>query len=348
MSEPQQILFFSVGLVVGMAFLPALSRVFTPGGVNRFFGALGRAVAAPFQLVGRVLRRGKDSGKSKPAPAAGEMRIDAREQRINDSAQAIRSMLLILTAAIERTNLAATSSSKTLADARDIVNGMGLPRDLALTASHLVAQIDRVYDSNSALKGELASSQEILTTQQQLIEALRTAVRIDSMTQLANRSHFDDRLHEALQLKLRYNENFFVMIIDVDNFKTINDSYGHQAGDRILKGVAFKLKATLRESDFVARFGGDEFALILIKADQRSAANLAWKLCESIRASRYILDGTDISVTVSIGAAEAVAGDSAESLLRRADVALYHVKESGRNGVMIADLPDGAPESFSG
>jgi diguanylate cyclase len=343
----QQIILFSAGLVVGMAFLPVLSRIFSPGSVNHFFDFLGRVVAAPFQLLGRIMRRGVDSKRVGRKAATGSVRIDAREQRINDSAQAIRSMLLVLIAAIQRTDLAATSSSRTLAEARNLVNGMGLPRDLALTASHLVAQIDRVYDSNSVLKGELASSQEILTTQQQMIEALRTAVSIDSMTQLANRSHFDDRLDEVLKLKQRYNDSFFVMIIDVDNFKVINDSYGHQAGDRILKGVAFKLKNTLRDSDFVARFGGDEFALLLIKADQKSAANLAWKICENLRDSRFLLDGNDITVTVSIGAAEAVAGDTADSLLRRADIALYHVKDSGRNGVMFADLPEPASEPKS-
>ena len=89
----------------------------------------------------------------------------------------------------------------------------------------------------------------------------------------------------------------------------------------------------------MARFGGDEFALILIKASEEAAANLAWKLCENVRESRFHLDNREIKVTVSIGAAEALAGDSAESLLRRADLALYKVKEGGRDNVWFAEPP---------
>jgi diguanylate cyclase len=337
-SQPLLFSIFATGFIVGLVFLPVMSRISNLGWLHNFFDVLGRIVAAPFLCAGSIISRHFRLKTPKPAPCEAESLVDAREQHISDLVQAIRSMLLILTTAIQRTDQAATNSSRALVEAREVLSGMGLPPDLAMTASHLVVQIDRVFDSNSFLKGELANSHEILSTQQQLIESLRTAVRIDGMTQLANRSFFDDRLAEALKLKQRYNDNFFLMIIDVDNFKTINDCYGHQAGDRILKGVAFKMKSTLRESDFVARFGGDEFALILIKATPRSATTLAWKLCENIRASRFLLDGKEITVTVSIGISEAVVGDTAESLLRRADLALYHVKDSGRNGVMFEEI----------
>ncbi len=343
MSRLQQISFLVTGFIVGLAFLPILSRLGEPGMLHDFFDALGRMVASPFLRAGEALSRLLGVKKARRPSGAQDAQVDAREQRINDLAQTIRSLLLILTAAIQRTDLAATNSSRALVEAREVLSKMALPPELARTASHLVAQIDRVFDSNSYLKGELANSQEILSTQQQLIESLRTAVRIDGMTQLANRSFFDDRLAEVLQLKKRYNDSFFLMLIDVDNFKNINDGYGHQAGDRILKGVAFKLKSTLRDSDFVARFGGDEFALVLIKATHDTATALAWKLCESVRGSRFLLDGKEITVTVSIGVSEAVAEDTAESLLRRADLALYHVKDSGRDGVMFADVPDGQP-----
>jgi diguanylate cyclase len=193
--------------------------------------------------------------------------------------------------------------------------------------------------SNSTLKGELASSREILASQQVQIEALRSAVRIDGLTQLANRAYFDEKLSEMIKLLRRYNEPFSLLMIDVDNFKAINDSYGHPAGDRILKGVAFKIKETLRDSDFIARFGGDEFALILMKASGIPASDVAWKLCSNLRESRFVLDSKPVNVTLSIGVAEADAEDTEESLLKRADQALYRVKETGRNNVSLADKP---------
>jgi len=200
-------------------------------------------------------------------------------------------------------------------------------------------EIDRVISSNSALKLELARSEEILANQRRQIESLRTAVRIDSLTQLANRAYFDEKLTEMIRLRQRYNDPFSLLMIDVDNFKEINDTYGHQGGDRILKGVAFKIRSGLRESDFVARFGGDEFAVILIKASAKPAIDVAWKLCCDMRESRFLLDGSEVKTTLSIGVAEISSGETAESLLKRADAALYRVKDSGRNSVVAAEEP---------
>ncbi|MBI5484622.1 MAG: GGDEF domain-containing protein, partial [Deltaproteobacteria bacterium] len=109
--------------------------------------------------------------------------------------------------------------------------------------------------------------------------------------------------------------------------------FGHPAGDRVIKGVAFNLRSALRESDFVARFGGDEFAILLYKSNAGTAVEVARKLCKAQQESRLLLDGKRIDVTLSIGIAESVADDTAESILKRADQALYRVKSEGRNGV---------------
>ncbi len=216
--------------------------------------------------------------------------VDPREQNLYDSAQTIRSILLILAANIQRTDKAASDSSLVLGDVKSAINTMDLPTDLSEAHSLLMKEIDRVISSNAALKGELAKSQAVLTEQQRQIEDLRTAVRIDGLTQLANRVYFDEKLNEMIALRKRYGDPFSLMMIDLDNFKDINDSYGHPAGDRILKGVSLKIKASLRGSDFLARFGGDEYALILIKTDAKAATDVAWKLCEEVRASRFLLD----------------------------------------------------------
>jgi len=216
---------------------------------------------------------------------------------------------------------------------------MELPNDLKEAHAILMKEIDRVMASNATLKDELASSKEVLEFQRCQIETLRTAVRIDSLTQLANRAYFDEKLTEMIKLRQRYDdEPFSLMMVDLDNFKTVNDSKGHPAGDRILKGVATKIKATLRGSDFIARFGGDEFALILVKTDVKAAEEVAWKLCSEVRGSRFLLDSEALTMTISIGLAEAKKTDTEESLLKRADEALYRVKELGRNSVSVADL----------
>ncbi len=324
---------FSGGLIVGLMLHP-FARMLKSDGINYVLDLIGQLVTAPFSALVEYFQKRADLNKAHRGvelPDAGK--VDPREQQISDSAQTIRSILLSLASVIHRTDQAASDSSHALREVRAGIEQADLPDELAAAHALLIAEIDRVIASNSELKGELASSQAILATQREQIEALKTAVRIDGLTQLANRAYFDEKLLEMIRLHQRYKEPFALMMIDVDYFKAINDTHGHQAGDRILKGVSFKIKATLRESDFLARFGGDEFALVLIKASLQPATVLAEKICTNVRESRFILDGTEFKVTLSIGVAEVHADDTPETLLERADKALYLVKERGRDGV---------------
>lgn len=324
---------FSGGLMVGLMLHP-FARMLKSDGINYVLDLIGQLVTAPFSALVEYFQKRADLNKAHRGvelPDAGK--VDPREQQISDSAQTIRSILLSLASVIHRTDQAASDSSHALREVRAGIEQADLPDELAAAHALLIAEIDRVIASNSELKGELASSQAILATQREQIEALKTAVRIDGLTQLANRAYFDEKLLEMIRLHQRYKEPFALMMIDVDYFKAINDTHGHQAGDRILKGVSFKIKATLRESDFLARFGGDEFALVLIKASLQPATVLAEKICTNVRESRFILDGTEFKVTLSIGVAEVHADDTPETLLERADKALYLVKERGRDGV---------------
>lgn len=333
MSITTYILVFGSGLIAGMLIL-AIARKVNSGGSIDVVGAIGRL----FSLMGSAFRGvPKEDGKPEQRPSDQPLTVDPREQKLYDSAQAIRNMLLILAANIHRTDKAASDSSLVLVDVKSAMNTMELPTDLNEAHSLLMKENDRVISSNAALKVELAKSHTVLSEQQHQIDDLRTAVRIDGLTQIANRAYFDEKLNEMISLRKRYGDPFSLMMIDIDNFKTVNDTYGHQAGDRILKGVSMKLKASLRGSDFLARFGGDEFVLILIKTDAAAATEVAWKLSEEVRASRFLLDDTALSLTLSIGVAEARSDDTDESLLKRADAALYRTKSGGRNGVSVAE-----------
>jgi diguanylate cyclase len=333
------ILIFSCGLILGLVAGP-FARIFDSKAINDFLDAFARIVVAPFSLLTRYFRKKSDFSKARQGVnGEADDKVDAREQQISDSAQTIRSILLSLATVIQRTDKAASDSAQALDEVKSSIDRMELPEDLADAHSALVQEVDRVISSNTNLKGELAISQAILASQRLQIEVLQTAVRIDGLTQLANRAYFDEKLSEMIKLRRRYEEPFALMMIDLDNFKEINDSFGHPAGDRILKGVAFKIKEALRGSDFLARFGGDEFAVILIKTGGKSAADVAWKLCSNLRESRFLLDATAITATLSIGVAEADAADTEESLLKRADEALYRVKQVGRNSVLLAENP---------
>ncbi|WAC42976.1 EAL domain-containing protein [Pseudomonas sp. SL4(2022)] len=158
----------------------------------------------------------------------------------------------------------------------------------------------------------------------------------DALTQLPNRTLFQDRLHNALQHGERHQEWVVLMFLDLDRFKPINDSLGHAAGDRMLKDVAVRLSACVDSDDTVARMGGDEFTLLLRSQPQRdTAVTRAIHVGEQILASLeqpFILEGREFFVTASIGIALSPQdGNELSQLMKNADTAMYHAKERGKN-----------------
>ncbi len=154
----------------------------------------------------------------------------------------------------------------------------------------------------------------------------------DALTGLPNRNLFHDRLDQAVAQANRGNGKVALLFMDLDGFKEVNDSLGHAAGDLLLKEAAHRLAQCIRESDTVARIGGDEFTVILPHAEQMvEARTVAGKILEQLRAP-FNLEGHEVSVSASIGIATYPDGsDSAAALIKHADAAMYRAKESGRN-----------------
>jgi diguanylate cyclase (GGDEF)-like protein len=181
--------------------------------------------------------------------------------------------------------------------------------------------------------GWVAIHQDI-TAQKRVEAEVAHMARHDSLTDLANRTLFMEKIEEALARLRRGGERFSVFMIDVDRFKAVNDSLGHPVGDALLKAVAQRLRGAIGERDTVARFGGDEFAILqTLASDQNEgAAALATRIIAAIN-EPYDLDGYKAAIGASIGIARAPDdGASADELLKNADLALYRVKSSGRNG----------------
>jgi diguanylate cyclase (GGDEF)-like protein/PAS domain S-box-containing protein len=182
--------------------------------------------------------------------------------------------------------------------------------------------------------GWVAIHQDI-TAQKRVEAEIAHMARHDGLTELANRTLLMERIDDALARLRRSGERFSVFMIDIDRFKSVNDSLGHPVGDALLKQVAQRLRASTRETDTVARFGGDEFAVLQTLADDRTegAATLAGRILAAI-SDPYDLDGRKVSIGASIGIALAPDdGAAAEQLLKNADIAMYQVKAAGRNGV---------------
>ncbi len=172
-----------------------------------------------------------------------------------------------------------------------------------------------------------------------LHEELERKAITDGLTGLFNHRHFQERLSDEIRRYSRSLEPLSLLLIDIDYFKKVNDTYGHPAGDRILQGVAKILKNTLRETDLPARYGGEEFAAILPGTDSAGAKNMAERLRRTIMATPFTVNGRTLNVTVSIGITTiAGAADKKESLIERADQALYRAKKAGRNQSVSGEI----------
>ncbi len=158
----------------------------------------------------------------------------------------------------------------------------------------------------------------------------------DVLTKLPNRKLFTDRLTQSLSRARRSGKPVAVMFVDLDHFKSINDTLGHEAGDELLLEMAIRLRANVREDDTVARLGGDEFTIILAELRQaEDAVNVAEKIIKAVQ-EPLTIEGTSIKISASIGISLFPDdGTDAESLLRNADSAMYRAKESGRNNYQL-------------
>ncbi|VXB87169.1 Diguanylate cyclase (GGDEF) domain-containing protein [Pseudomonas sp. 8AS] len=162
---------------------------------------------------------------------------------------------------------------------------------------------------------------------------IATLATIDVLTGLPNRRGFNLLASQALNEAQRSQSPLCALLIDLDHFKQLNDSYGHLAGDEVLRGFAQTLQGNLRQSDIICRWGGEEFILLLKDTDSATARLLAEKLREQSAASSVPFNGVNLQVSTSIGLTELHDQDTLDRLIARADRALYRAKQSGRNRV---------------
>ncbi|HVW69003.1 MAG TPA: EAL domain-containing protein [Steroidobacteraceae bacterium] len=179
--------------------------------------------------------------------------------------------------------------------------------------------------------GGLALNFRDISERKALEEQLRRMAFHDPLTLLANRTLFKDRVQHALALAQRGHFPVAVLFLDLDNFKTINDSLGHDAGDRLLQAVAQRIVQSTRPSDTVARLGGDEFAVLLERVTiTAEVQRVAESLIEAL-GTAFALNGMEVRVAASIGVAFSTTAAGAEALLGNADIAMYHAKAAGKN-----------------
>ena len=198
-------------------------------------------------------------------------------------------------------------------------------------------------DAKGQLVGTVNSMTDI-TARKEAEEALIYQALHDTLTDLPNRTLFQDRLHQAVRRTRRDRSALAVLLLDLDRFKEINDTFGHHYGDLLLQQVGKRLSDTVRESDTVARFGGDEFALLLPATDEPGAAQVAENVLSELR-PHYVIEGQQLAIEASIGIALCPEhGGDSQTLLRQADVAMYVAKGSNLGYALYSPEQDANSE----
>ena len=221
----------------------------------------------------------------------------------------------------------------------DRVEGLHIGADDYLPKPFDDSELDaRIF---AALRAK--TKREELVRRNSELESMLRSVEVlavtDALTGLNNRRRFDDALSHEFKLSRRYGTQLSCLMIDVDGFKQINDTHGHDAGDKVLRALSKLLSDTLREVDHLARFGGDEFAILMPQTGKSSAKIAADRICSQVRAHRFDGVPNGQAVTVSLGIADTgdVTGSDPEVLVRAADEALIAAKRYGRDRVVMFD-----------
>ncbi len=194
---------------------------------------------------------------------------------------------------------------------------------------------------------ELRDRNQQLETMLHSVEALAST---DALTGLYNRRRFADVLKREFAVTRRYKNTLSCLLLDLDHFKHVNDRYGHDAGDQVLKEVARRISGSLREVDLAARYGGEEFVVLLPHTSKGDARIVAERLLKNVRKQEFNFGGELLTVTTSIGCAgnSDVASSNPEDLVKAADIALYEAKNSGRNRVVMYSGGVGLERSVAG
>jgi len=209
--------------------------------------------------------------------------------------------------------------------------------DFSLTEEstrYFTASVSPIYNNRKALMAKIILFKET-TDSVNLMKELESAAYIDSLTGLYNRKHFTELAFVDIERALRLDQSIYAAMLDLDFFKQVNDTYGHAAGDMVLKATAGIIRQTIRSYDLLCRYGGEEFVLLLTALDEEEAYKLVERIRENMEHSAIMYEEEEIRITCSIGLAEFLETDTLDSAVKKADEALYAAKNSGRNRVKI-------------
>ncbi|MEO8704988.1 MAG: GGDEF domain-containing protein [Kofleriaceae bacterium] len=252
----------------------------------------------------------------------------------------LRSIIDVLTSGLSAITTGAAAYHRGLLDKSARFEAAARLSDLVRMRTAITSEVEALRATVSARQSAETTATAALRREiEQLrakVETATTAARLDPLTKAANRGAFDDELARRCELAAN-GEGFALLLADIDHFKQINDSHGHPVGDRVLQALVTFLRDRVRRDDTIARWGGEEFAVILPSASLRIAHGKARAMVSQLANADWAIDqGRKVRFTMSVGVTAWRAGDQPETLIARVDQALYAAKRTGRNRAVKA------------
>ncbi len=208
-------------------------------------------------------------------------------------------------------------------------------QDIMKLKESFVGEMKKVRENSRTLQDELEEHRKTSMLLAKKLEQSEAQALVDPLTNVLNRSAYNMKVGQMIHEFKRYKEEWALLILDIDHFKKFNDNYGHQLGDQVLKSVAGTVRNSIRVSDQIFRYGGEEFVVLLSRVNAEITSQLAEKICREVERDYFVHDDNKLKVTISIGAAVITADDTEQSLFERADKAMYQAKHTGRNRVVM-------------
>src|SRR5690606_32587573 len=260
---------------------------------------------------------------------------DANE-RISSVSERMSKRIATVHQAIDTAMATAGTYSSTLASATSQLSEDLDGQTLRSMTQQLLAETQRMQEANSQLERKLEASRDDILQLQRDLDDVRREAMLDPLTKIFNRKHFDDGLLRAFAEAKNTSSPMSLLLLDIDQFKRFNDTWGHQTGDQVLRLVAMTLRSNLKGRDIAARYGGEEFAAILPETDLEGAVILADNIRKAIHSKELLKRSTNEKlgrITASFGVASYRDGDTPSSRRARAARCLYAAKHAGPNRV---------------